>query len=52
MHALRDFFTTDHGLAGATVIVITLTMGVYFTRYAARHIRQKGERAARGVAGK
>ena len=52
MHALRDFYTTDHGLARAAVIVITLTMGVYFTHYAALHIRQDSERAARGVAGK
>ena len=38
--------------ASAAVIAIILSRGLWFTRYAARHIRQKGERAARGVAGK
>ena len=51
MHALRDFFTTDYRLASAAVIAIILSRGLWFTRYAARHIRQKGERAARGAAG-
>lgn len=52
MHALRDFFTTDYGLLSAAVIAFTLFMGVYFTRYAARHIREDGERAAREAAGR
>ena len=38
MHALRDFFTTDYGPLNAAVIAVTLSMGVSFTRYAARHI--------------
>lgn len=41
MHALRDFFTIDYGLLNAAVIAFTLFMGFYFTRYAARHIREK-----------
>ena len=52
MHALRDFFTTDYGLLSAAVIAFTLFMGFYFTRYAARHIREDGERAAREEAGR
>jgi hypothetical protein len=52
MHALRDFFTTDYGLLSAAAIGFTLFMGVYFTRYAARHIREDGERAAREAAGR
>ena len=52
MHALRDFFTTDCGLASAAVIAIILCRGLWFTRYAARHTRQEGARAARGAAGK
>ncbi|MCP5272582.1 MAG: DUF3149 domain-containing protein [Burkholderiaceae bacterium] len=47
MHALRDFFTTDYGLLSAAVIAFTLGMGVFFSRYIARHIREDAERAAR-----
>ena len=52
MHALRDFFTTDYGLLSAAVIAVTLSMNVSFTRSAARHIREDGERAAREAAGR
>ena len=52
MHALRDFSTTDYGLLSAAVIAVTLSLGVYFTRHAARHIREDGERAAREAAGR
>ena len=52
MHALRDFFTTDCGLASAAVIAITLSMSLYFTRHAKRPIREDGERAAREAAGR
>ena len=49
MHALRDFFTTDYGLLSAVVIVFTLGMGVFFSRYFARHIREDTNAAiARG----
>ena len=52
MHAWCDFFTTDYGLVSAAVIAMTLSMGLYFTRYAALHIREDGERAAREAAGR
>ena len=52
MPALRDFFTTDYDLLSAVVIAITLSMNVSVTRYAARHIREAGERAAREAAGR
>jgi len=45
-HALRDFFTTDYSLLSAAVLSVTLSMNVSFTRYAARHTRENGERAA------
>jgi len=47
MHALRDFFSTDYGLLSAAVIAFTLGMGVFFSRYMARHIREDTERAER-----
>ena len=52
MHALRDFFTTDYGLLSAAVIAVTWSMGVSFTRHAARHIREDGEHYAREAAGR
>ena len=50
MHALRDFLSTDYGLLSAFVIAFTLGMGVFFSRYFARHIREDTERAAREAA--
>lgn len=50
MHALRDFFTTDYGLLSAAVIAFTLGMGVFFTRYMARHIREDTERVEHDIA--
>lgn len=47
MAALRDFFTTDYGLMSAAVIAITLGMGVFFSRFFARNMREDAERAAR-----
>jgi hypothetical protein len=47
MHALRDFFSTDYGLMSAAVIAFTLGMGVFFSRYISRHIREDAEKAAR-----
>ena len=47
MHALRDFFSTDYGLMSAAVIAFTLGMGVFFSRYISRHIREDAERAER-----
>lgn len=47
MHALQDFFTTDYGLLSATVIAITLGMGVFYARFFQRHIREDAEAAAR-----
>jgi predicted RND superfamily exporter protein len=52
MHALMDFFSTDYGLMSAVVIAITLGMGVFFTRYAMKHIREDGEAAARAASNK
>jgi hypothetical protein len=52
MHALKDFFTTDYGLLSAAVIVFTLGMGVFFSRFFARHIKEDTERAARQQAAK
>lgn len=52
MHALRDFFTTDYGLLSAVVIAVTLGMGVFYTRYFLRHIKEDTEAAARAAAGR
>ena len=52
MHALKDFFTTDYGLLSAAVIAFTLGMGIFFSRYMARHIKEDTERAAREAAGR
>ncbi|NDY92319.1 DUF3149 domain-containing protein [Ideonella livida] len=53
MHALRDFLTTDYGLLSLAVIVVTLGMGVFYTRYFIQHIRQDeaAERARLAAAG-
>lgn len=49
MAALKDFFSTDYGLMSAAVIAFTLGMGIFFSRYFARHIKEDTERArARG----
>jgi hypothetical protein len=47
MGALREFFTTDVGLMSLAVIAFTIGMGVFFSRFFARHIREDAERAAR-----
>jgi len=47
MHALTDFFTTDYGLLSATVIAVTLGMGVFYARFFQRHIREDAAAAAR-----
>lgn len=47
MHALKDFFSTDYGLLSFVVIVFTLAMGVFFSRFFARHIREDCERVDR-----
>lgn len=46
MAALRDFFTTDYGLMSAVVIAITLGMGVFYTRFFIRHMRDDEAAAA------
>lgn len=49
MHALRDLLTTDYGLFSALGIAFMLGMGVFFSRYFARHIREDTNAAiARG----
>ncbi len=45
MHALRDFFSTDYGLLSAAVIAITLGMGVFYTRFFLKHMREDEARA-------
>lgn len=47
MHALMDLLTTDYGLMSLLVILFTLVMGAYFSRYFARHIRDDCARADR-----
>ncbi|MFO1329303.1 MAG: DUF3149 domain-containing protein [Rubrivivax sp.] len=46
MAALRDFFSTDYGLMSAAVIAITLGMGVFYTRYFLKHMREDEAAAA------
>jgi hypothetical protein len=52
MHALRDFFSTDYGLMSAAVIVFTIGMGVFFSRFISRHIKEDAAAAERAAAGK
>lgn len=47
MHALKDLFTSDVGLASIAGIAFMLGMGVFFIRYFLKHIREDGEAAAR-----
>lgn len=47
MHALMDLLTTDYGLMSLAVIVFTLVMGAFFSRYFARHMREDCARADR-----
>jgi len=47
MHALKDLFTSDVGLASVAGITFMLGMAVFFVRYFLKHIREDGERAAR-----
>ncbi|EHR72633.1 Protein of unknown function (DUF3149) [Burkholderiales bacterium JOSHI_001] len=47
MHALKDFFSTDYGLLSAAVIAIMLGMGVFYTRFFLRHMREDTEAAQR-----
>lgn len=50
MHALEDFFSTDYGLMSAGVIAFTVGMGVFFSRFISRHMKEDAaaaERAAR-----
>lgn len=46
MHALNDLFTTDMGLMSMAGIAFMLGMGVFFVRYALKHIREDGDKAA------
>ena len=49
MHAWKDFLTTDYGLMSLAVIVFMLGMGVFFTRYFLKHMRDD-EAAAKAAA--
>ncbi len=40
VRALQDFLTTDYGLMSLGVITFMLGMGVFFTRYFIRHMRE------------
>jgi putative copper export protein len=51
MHALKDFLTTDYGLMSLAVIVFMLGMGVFFTRYFLKHMRED-EAAAKAAGAK
>jgi hypothetical protein len=48
MRLFTDLLTTDVGLMSAGGIVFMLGMGVFFLRYFFKHMREDGERAARG----
>jgi Protein of unknown function (DUF3149) len=48
MRALTELFTTDVGLMSIGGIVFMLGMGVFYVRYFLKHMREDGERAARG----
>jgi len=52
MHALRDFFSTDYGLLSAFVIAFTIGMGVFFSRYISRHIKEDAAAAERAAGGR
>lgn len=47
MHALRDFFSTDYGLMSAAGIAFMIGMGVFFTRFFLRHMKEDEEAARR-----
>ncbi|MEN9384833.1 MAG: hypothetical protein RI959_997 [Pseudomonadota bacterium] len=40
MKAIVDLFSTDYGLFSLGVIIFTLLMGVWFSRFFARKIRE------------
>ncbi len=40
MKAIVDLFSTDYGLFSVGVIVFTIVMGVWFSRFFARKIRE------------
>ncbi len=48
MRAIQDFLSTDYGLMSAAVIVITLGMGAFFTRFFISHMREDEARQRRG----
>lgn len=52
MQLLKDLFTSDVGLMSATVIAITLGMGVFYVRYILKHIHDDAARAQREAAAK
>lgn len=43
MQALKDFLTTDYGLMSLGVIIFTLVMGAYISRFVSRHIKEDTE---------
>lgn len=48
MGALNELLTTDTGLMSLAVIVITVGMSVFFTRFFLRHMREDEARAKAG----
>lgn len=49
MRAIQDFLTTDYGLMSLAVIAFMLGMGVFYTRYFLKHMRDD-EAAAKAAA--
>lgn len=45
MHAMKDFFTTDVGLASFGGTVFMIGMGMFFLRFFLRHMREDEARA-------
>ncbi len=44
MKALTDFLTTDYGLLSAAVILFTLGMGAFITRFFVSHMKEDEQR--------
>jgi len=46
MSALKELFSTDVGLMSVVVIAVMLGMGVFYTRFFLKHIKDDAARAA------
>jgi len=45
MSALKELFSTDVGLMSVVVIAVMLGMGVFYTRFFLKHMREDEARA-------